>query len=82
MVRKMAGVTVAAMLVAAGVLSGCAGETGKGEGDSCSPNGDQCGGQLLCQDVAGRNGTFCCPTPLTTQDGKFTSTETNCQPTQ
>jgi hypothetical protein len=86
MVRKMAGVMVAAMLVAAGVLAGCAGETGKGEGDSCS--GNDCGGQLQCQSVNGRGGDFCCPAPLETPVGScpqapcFTSKETNCQPTQ
>jgi len=80
MVRKMSGVMVAAMLAAAGVLAGCAGETGKGEGDSCS--GNDCGGQLQCQSVPGRNGDFCCPAPLKTQDGQFTSSQTNCQPTQ
>jgi hypothetical protein len=82
MVRKMTGVMVAAMLVAAGVLAGCAGDSGKGEGDGCSPNGDPCGGQLLCQSVGGRGGDFCCPAPLKTEDGQFTSTNTNCQPTQ
>lgn len=81
MVRKISGVMVSAMLVAAGVLAGCAGETGKGEGDGCSGNSD-CGGQLICQSVAGRGGDFCCPTPLKTPDNHFTSTETNCQPTQ
>jgi len=80
MVRKMSGVMVAAMLVAAGVLAGCAGETGKGEGDSCS--GNDCGGQLQCQSVNGRGGDFCCPAPLRTEDGQFTSKESNCQPTQ
>lgn len=81
MVRKMAGGVFAAMLVTAGVLVGCAGETGRGEGDSCSP-GNDCGGQLQCQDVAGRNGTFCCPAPLQLPDGSFSSKETNCQPTK
>ncbi len=81
MVRKMSGVMVAAMLVAAGVLAGCAGETGKGEGDNCSA-GNDCGGQLQCQDVAGRNGTYCCPAPLALPDNSCTSKETNCQPTQ
>jgi hypothetical protein len=80
MVRNMAGVMVAAMLVAASVLAGCAGETGKGEGDSCS--GNDCGGQLQCESVPGRGGDFCCPAPLKTEDGHFTSTQTNCQPTQ
>ena len=83
MVRKMSGVMVAAMLLAAGVLGsleGCAGETGKGEGDGCSAN--DCGGQLQCQSVNGRGGDFCCPAPLKTENGQFTSKETNCQPTQ
>ena len=81
MVSKFWGMTVAAILVSAGVLAGCAGETGKGEGDSCSA-GNDCGGQLQCQSVAGRNGDYCCPAPLTTPDGQFTSKETNCQPTK
>ena len=81
MVAKISGVMVAAMLVAAGVLAGCAGETGQGEGDSCS-GGNDCGGQLLCQSVPGHNGTFCCPTPLTTQDGTPTSNQSNCRPTK
>ena len=68
------------MLVAASVLAGCAGETGKGEGDSC--NGNECGGQLVCQPVTGHNGNFCCPMPLKTPDNKFTSDQSNCQPTQ
>jgi hypothetical protein len=86
MVRKMAGVMVAAMLVTAGVLAGCAGETGKGEGDGCS--GNECAGQLQCQPVHGRSGDFCCPAPLTLPTGScgqaqcFTSDQTNCQPTQ
>lgn len=87
MVAKISRVMVAATLVAAGVLAGCAGETGRGEGDSCSP-GNDCGGNLQCQDVKGRNGTFCCPAPLTLPPGScnqapcFSSKDTNCQPTQ
>ena len=84
MVAKLtgvAGVMVAAMLVAAGVLAGCAGETGKGEGDNCSA-GNDCGGQLQCQSVPGHSGTYCCPAPLETPDGQFTSKESNCQPSK
>lgn len=79
--RRVAGGLFAAMLVTAGVLVGCAGEGGPGEGDSCSP-GQDCGGQLQCQDVHGRGGTYCCPAPLQLEDGSFTSNQTNCQPTK
>ena len=79
--RRAAGGMVAAMLVLAGVLAGCAGETGRGEGDSCSP-GNDCGGQLQCQSVQGHSGTYCCPSPLQLEDGSYTSSQSNCQPTK
>ncbi len=79
MFRKIAGVMVAAVLVGTAV-AGCAGETGKSEGDSCSSNND-CEGQLFCEYVNGRGGTFCCPAPLQLPSGQFTSSKQNCQPT-
>jgi hypothetical protein len=77
MFRKMAFVVMA---VVASVAVGCAGETGKGEGESCSSATD-CAGQLQCQPVYGRNGQYCCPQPLQLASGQFTSSQTNCQPT-
>ena len=78
MVRKMASVVVAGLLVA---LVGCVGnEFGTGEGNSCS-NADECKSELLCQPVTGRTGDFCCPSPLMRPDGQFTSSQSNCQPT-
>jgi hypothetical protein len=43
------------------------------EGGSCSSNGD-CGGDLVCQPVTGRQGDYCCPTPATA------SKKASCQP--
>ena len=77
MVRKALylGVAVGFCLVA-----GCVGETGKGQGESCSSDGD-CGGiGTVCQPVGGRSGDFCCPSPLKLPDGTFASKESNCQP--
>jgi hypothetical protein len=71
MFRKMAfvGVTVVAM---AGLVMGCAGPGGKGEGDSCGSQ-DDCSADLTCQPIQGRSGDFCCPAPPDASD------KSNCQ---
>jgi len=69
MFRKMACVVVAS--VACGLLA-CAGPNGKGEGESCSSQED-CGSDLTCQPITGRQGDFCCPAPADS------STKSNCQ---
>lgn len=80
MFRKMAIVVVGASLLAI-VCGGCAGnQTGTSEGGGCSSD-DQCDSSLFCQPVTGRTGDFCCPTPLVLASGQFTSSQTNCQPT-
>ncbi|HEY3815656.1 MAG TPA: hypothetical protein VGL81_00715 [Polyangiaceae bacterium] len=71
MFRKMAFVGIAVVTVA-GLVAGCAGPMGKGEGDSCSGN-DECSSDLTCQPVGGRSGDFCCPTPADA------SSKSNCQ---
>ena len=73
MFRKMTIVMVAVGLVGA-LAAGCAGQVGKGEGESCSRDED-CNNQLFCQPVQGRQGDFCCPAPATA------SGEANCHPT-
>jgi hypothetical protein len=81
MFRKVSSLVVAVGLIG-GMVAGCTGETGKGQGESCSSDSD-CGGiGTQCQPVAGRTGDFCCPTPLVLPDGTFSSKETNCQPVQ
>jgi hypothetical protein len=79
MFRKIAGMLVGAGVVVA-LSSGCAGnQTGTSEGGGCSSD-DQCDTDLYCQPVPGRNGDFCCPTPLVLPSGAFSSGQTNCQP--
>jgi hypothetical protein len=55
-----------------GAAAACAGDD-KNEGDSCTQQSD-CGGNLICQPISGRNQDFCCPTPSTS------STHANCSP--
>ena len=43
----------------------------KNEGDSCTETND-CGGDLNCQPITGRQGSYCCPTPAAS------SSHTNC----
>lgn len=79
MFRKMASVLAAGVLVA-GLVAGCAGNVGAAEGSGCTSD-DDCNNQLICQPVQGRGpGDFCCPAPLTYPDGTFASSQTNCQP--
>jgi hypothetical protein len=79
MVRKMATLMVGASLLV-GLLGACAGnQTGTGEGGGCSSD-DACDTDLWCQPVTGRNGDFCCPTPLVLPSGQFSSGQANCQP--
>jgi hypothetical protein len=81
MFRKMATLMVGASLLV-GLVSACAGnQTGTSEGGGCSSD-DACDVDLWCQPVTGRNGDFCCPSPLVYPDGTFASGQTNCQPTQ
>ena len=63
------------------MVAGCAGETGKGEGEGCSSDSD-CGGMgLVCQPVSGHGSSnYCCPSPLKRPDGSFSSGQSNCQP--
>jgi hypothetical protein len=61
------------MAVSATVIA-CSGDA-HNEGGTCSTAND-CGGNLSCQPVDGRQGNFCCPTPADT------SKETNCHPTK
>ena len=76
------GVAVGLCLGVAGMVAGCVGETGKGQGESCSSDGD-CGGiGTVCQPVNGRGGNYCCPSPLVRPDGTFSSPNTSCQPTK
>jgi hypothetical protein len=46
-----------------------------GQGDSCSTDND-CGANLTCQPVHGRDQNFCCPTPAEASDYQ------NCHPVQ
>lgn len=58
-------------------LVACAGPVGgKGEGEACNTE-DECGGNLTCQPVVGRNADYCCPTQ---GPGAPASKEANCQP--
>ena len=80
MFRKMASVVVGASVLAV-LCGGCAGnQTGTSEGGGCSST-DECDSTLICQPVTGRNGDYCCPTPLVYPGGGFVSGQTNCQPT-
>ncbi len=72
MLRKMTIMMVAAGFVGA-LAAGCAGQTGKDEGESCSRDED-CNNQLFCQPVQGRTGDFCCPAP------PESSNSSNCHP--
>jgi hypothetical protein len=55
------------------VACGPAASLNKNEGGSCT-TADDCGGDLDCQPIQGRQGDFCCPTPPTS------SSHPNCQP--
>jgi hypothetical protein len=66
-VRMVSGVAVVASLLIA-CSSG-----DENEGGSCTSNND-CGGNLVCQPIQGRQSDFCCPTPPTT------SSHASCQP--
>jgi hypothetical protein len=50
-------------------IAACSG----GQGDTCSADND-CGANLTCQPIRGREKNFCCPTPAESSD------ETNCHP--
>ena len=78
MSRKMI-LGMVAWMVAVGIFAGCAGDTGKGEGEACSGPND-CGGEFQCQPVAGRSSDYCCPAPLILPSGQFASGQATCQP--
>ena len=77
MFRKVTVLVIAVGLLGIAV-AGCAGETGKGEGEGCSSDSD-CGGMgLVCQPVNG--GSYCCPSPLRRPDNSYVSSKSTCQP--
>ena len=55
------------------VACGPAASSNANEGGSCSRASD-CGGDLICQPIQGRQGDFCCPTP------PQSSGHANCKP--
>jgi hypothetical protein len=57
------------ILALALVLAHCGG----GNGDECKKEGD-CGSNLTCQPIKGRDKLYCCPIPTET------SSEENCKP--
>ena len=40
--------------------AGCGGVS---QGDECGGPQDDCGSNLVCQPIKGRNKSYCCPTP-------------------
>lgn len=69
-VKLTCGLAVAGLLIACGPAA----SVNANEGGACSAQNNDCGGDLSCQPVQGRQGMFCCPTP------EESSTQPNCKP--
>jgi len=72
----MLGKMICALTVVGSLLVACgpAASLNANEGGSCSASNNDCGGDLDCQPIQGRQGEFCCPTP------PQSSSHENCQP--
>jgi hypothetical protein len=68
--KVMCALAVAGLFVACGPAASLNGN----EGGSCTPQNDNCGGDLICQPIQGRQGYYCCPTP------PESSTHPSCKP--
>jgi hypothetical protein len=70
----MFGKMICALILvgSAAIACGPAASLNANEGNSCSAQNNDCGGDLNCQPIANR-GDFCCPTPASA------SSHANCQ---
>ena len=67
--------TIAWILIAMAPTFAACGADDSNEGKACSA-ADDCGGNLTCQPIQGRNQDYCCPTPANE------SKQSTCQPAQ